>query len=88
MQVRLVTQQALPNVPGESLTAMLAYVLSGTVRSQLNGGSTRDYAVGQSWTEPPGTEHTLTANPSKTEPACLLAVFVAPTGAELTRPRR
>ena len=105
VQHRPVMQQALPNVPGDSLTAVVvqlapgavvpahhhsgfvfAYVLSGTVRSQLNGGAARDYAVGQSWTEPPGTEHTLTANPSKTEPASLLAVFVAPTGAELTMP--
>lgn len=65
---------------------VFAYVLSGTVRSQLNGGATIDYRAGQSWVEPPGTEHTLTANPSGAEPASLLAVFVAPTGAELTMP--
>ena len=93
-QHRPVMQQALPNVPGDSLTAVVvqlapgavvpahhhagivfAYVLSGTVRSQLNGGAARDYGVGQSWTEPPGTEHTLTANPSRTEPTSLLSVF-------------
>jgi len=106
-QRRPVMQQALPNVPGDSLTAMVvqlapgavvpahhhagfvfAYVLSGTIRSQLNGGAAIDYAAGQGWTEPPGNKHTLTANPSKTEPASLLAVFVAPTGAELTTPER
>jgi len=98
-----VMRQALPNVPGDSLTAVVvqlapgavvpahhhagfvfAYVLSGTVRSQLKGGRAIDYGVGQSWMEPPGSEHTLTANLSKTEPASLLAVFVAPTGAKLT----
>ncbi|HZU91639.1 MAG TPA: cupin domain-containing protein [Stellaceae bacterium] len=63
---------------------VFAYVLSGTVRSQLNRGAVVDYRTGQSWLEPPGTEHTLTANPSRTEPARLLAVFVAPTGAKLT----
>lgn len=63
---------------------VFAYVLAGTVRSQLNGGAATDYGVGQSWVEPPGTEHTLTANPSVTDPARLLAVFIAPTGAELT----
>ena len=63
---------------------MFAYVLSGTVRSQLNRGAVVDYRTGQSWVEPPGTEHTLTANPSRTDPASLLAVFVAPTGANLT----
>jgi quercetin dioxygenase-like cupin family protein len=63
---------------------VFAYVLSGTVRSQLNDGQVKDYKVGQSWVEPPGTEHTLTENPSKTIPASLLAVFVAPRGAQLT----
>ncbi len=62
---------------------VFAYVLSGTVRSQLNRGKITDYAVGQSWVEPPGTEHTLTANPGETT-ATLLAVFVAPDGATLT----
>jgi quercetin dioxygenase-like cupin family protein len=63
---------------------VFAYVLSGTVRSQLNGGKIKDYKTGQSWVEPPGTEHTLTENPSATRPASLLAVFVAPDGATLT----
>jgi quercetin dioxygenase-like cupin family protein len=39
-----------------------------------------DYRAGQTWVEPPGTEHTLTENPSQTMPARLLAVFIAPTG--------
>jgi quercetin dioxygenase-like cupin family protein len=97
------TRQALPNLPGNTLSAVVvrlapgtvvpahhhagfvfAYVLSGTVRSQLNRGAIIDYRAGQSWVEPPGTEHTLTANPSRTDPASLLAVFVAPTGAILT----
>jgi quercetin dioxygenase-like cupin family protein len=64
---------------------VFAYVLSGTIRSQLNGGVVKDYAAGQSWVEPPGTEHTLTENPSKVSPARLLAVFVAPEGAQLTK---
>jgi quercetin dioxygenase-like cupin family protein len=63
---------------------VFAYVLSGTVRSQLNAGRVMTYRVGQSWVEPPGTEHTLTENPSRSTPARLLAVFVAPDGAQLT----
>jgi quercetin dioxygenase-like cupin family protein len=55
-------------------------VLKGTVRSQLDGGKVIDYRAGQSWVEPPGTEHTLTENFSQTMPARLLAVFIAPTG--------
>jgi quercetin dioxygenase-like cupin family protein len=62
---------------------VFAYVLEGTVRSQLDGGKVIDYRAGQTWVEPPGTEHTLTENPSQTMPARLLAVFIAPTGAPL-----
>jgi quercetin dioxygenase-like cupin family protein len=63
---------------------VFAYVLSGTVRSQLNSGRVVTYTVGQNWVEPPGTEHTLIENPSTSAPASLLAVFVAPEGAQLT----
>ena len=63
---------------------VFAYVLEGTVRSQLNGGEVIEYRAGQSWVEPPGATHTLTENPSQTMPARLLAVFIAPTGARLT----
>jgi len=63
---------------------VFAYVLEGTVRSQLDRGKVVTYHAGQSWTEPPGTEHTLTENPSHTQPARLLATFIAPTGARLT----
>lgn len=65
---------------------VFAYVLAGTVRSQLNADPPRDYAVGESWIEPPGTVHASMSNPSLTEPARLLAVFVAPKGATLTMP--
>jgi quercetin dioxygenase-like cupin family protein len=59
-------------------------VLSGSVRSQLNDGPAVDYRKGQSWVEPPGTQHSLTANPSETDSASLLAIFVASGGAKLT----
>jgi quercetin dioxygenase-like cupin family protein len=63
---------------------VFAYVVEGTVRSQLNGGKVIEYRAGQYWIEPPGTEHTLTQNPGRTMAAQLLAVFIAPTGAQLT----
>jgi quercetin dioxygenase-like cupin family protein len=59
-------------------------VLEGTVRSQLDDGEVDDYRAGEYWIEPPGTEHALTQNASKTVRAHLLAVFIAPTGAQLT----
>jgi quercetin dioxygenase-like cupin family protein len=63
---------------------VFAYVLKGTVRSQLDDGPVVEYRAGQYWVEPPGARHTLTQNPSSTEPARLLAVFVTPTEVQLT----
>ena len=61
-----------------------ASVLEGTVRSQLNGGDVIEYSAGQSGVESSGTVHTRTEHPSQTMPARHLAVFIAPTGAQLT----
>lgn len=99
-----VTREALPNVPGKTLTAVrvsdppggksgphhhsgsvFAYVVSGALRSQVPGqGPARVYQAGQSFFEPPGSEHLVSANASATRPASLLAVFVADNGAQLT----
>ena len=61
-----------------------AYVTKGEIRSQLGGGPVETFKVGQSFFEPPGTTHLVSANASNTEPAELVAVFVADEGAELT----
>jgi quercetin dioxygenase-like cupin family protein len=61
-----------------------AYVTKGEIRSQLGGGPVETFGVGQSFFEPPGTTHLVSANASNTEPAELIAVFVADEGAELT----
>ena len=63
---------------------IFAYVLSGSVRSQLEGGPVEVYRTGESWWEPPAAHHIVSANASSTEPARLLAVIVADTGAQLT----
>jgi quercetin dioxygenase-like cupin family protein len=104
-QASKIFDQAMPNVPGKSLTALIvdyppggasaphhhaasgfifAYVLSGTVRSQIEGGPVEVYRTGESWWEPPAAHHVVSANASPTEPARLLAVIVADTGAQLT----
>jgi quercetin dioxygenase-like cupin family protein len=54
-----------------------AYVLSGEIVSAVDDEQPRVYRVGQSWHEAPGAHHTVTRNPSKTEPAKLLVIFVA-----------
>jgi quercetin dioxygenase-like cupin family protein len=63
-----------------------AYVLEGSVRSQLGGESARDYHEGQGWFEPPGAVHLLAENLSPSKPARLLVVFVSNTGDPLKTP--
>ncbi len=60
-----------------------AYVLEGTVRSQLEGEPPRVYRQGETWSELPGAHHVATENTSSTEPAKLLVVFIATTGEQL-----
>ena len=62
-----------------------AYVLSGAIRSQNSAtGPAKVYRAGDSFFEPPGSEHLLSENASATEPASLLAVHIADDGAGLT----
>jgi len=63
---------------------VFAYVLSGTVRSQVEGEPLRVYSAGETWTEPPNAHHVVSANASKTEPARLIAYIVADDGVETT----
>jgi len=64
--------------------SVTAYVTKGEIRSQLGGGPVETFQVGQSFFEPPGATHLVSANASNTEAAELIAVFVADEGAQLT----
>jgi quercetin dioxygenase-like cupin family protein len=64
--------------------SVTAYITRGEIRSQLGGGPLETFRIGQSFFEPPGSTHLVSANASTTEPAELIAVFVADEGAELT----
>ena len=106
--VKPVIAQALPNLPGQKLTALVvnyapggstashrhagsvfAYVLSGQIRSENSAtGPARVYKAGESFFEPPGSVHRVSANASATEPASLLAIIIAEEGAELTTMER
>jgi len=57
--------------------SVTAYVLKGTLRSQLNDGPVGTFGPGGTWFEPPGTIHSMVENPSPTEPAEIMAIFVA-----------
>lgn len=58
---------------------VVGYVLSGAIRSRIDNGEERVYRAGEHWTEKPGVRHTVSENASDTEPAKLLAIFVADT---------
>lgn len=57
--------------------SVTAFVVKGAVRSQMDGGPAVTYTQGQTWFEAPGAIHAFAENPSLTEPAELLAMFVA-----------
>jgi len=59
---------------------IMAYVISGAIRSQVEGEPARVYHAGETWSEAPGAHHTISENASATEPAELLAVFLVDTG--------
>jgi quercetin dioxygenase-like cupin family protein len=73
--------RAVPHRHGDAF--VYAYVLEGTVSSQLEGRPDRVYHHGESWSEDPGAHHLSTANTSSTEPAKLLVVFIADNGQPL-----
>lgn len=57
-----------------------AYVVSGDIESQVDDGPKRVYHAGESFFEEPGAVHRTSRNASDTQPAKLLAVFVADSG--------
>ena len=70
-----------PHRHGGTVTA---YITKGQINSQLKGGALETYDVGQSFFEPPGAMHLVSANASNTEWAELIAIVVADDGAQLT----
>ncbi|KDQ11689.1 hypothetical protein BOTBODRAFT_35118 [Botryobasidium botryosum FD-172 SS1] len=57
-------------------TFVVAYVLSGAVRSQVNDEEVKVYHAGESWSEAPGVYHNVSENASATEPAKFIATFL------------
>jgi quercetin dioxygenase-like cupin family protein len=56
---------------------VVGYVLEGSIRSKIDNGQEIIYRAGESWTEKPGAHHVVSENGSSTEPAKLLAIFLA-----------
>ena len=71
--------------PHRHAGSVLVYVLSGEVRSENSAtGPAQVYKAGETFFEPAGSAHLVSENVSTTEPATILAVFVADDGATLT----
>src|SRR5450432_3009098 len=70
--------------PHRHAGSVTAHVTKGEIRSQLAGGPVETFKVGQSFFEPPGATHLFFDDAATTEPAELIAVFVADEGAQLT----
>jgi quercetin dioxygenase-like cupin family protein len=65
--------------------SVLAFVLSGEIRSENSAtGPVKVYKAGEAFFEPAGSKHLVSENASESEPASLLAIFVADDGAKLT----
>lgn len=66
--------------------SVFAYVLEGTVVTQLEGEQPMTYTKGQSWYESPKKPHMVSKNASVTEPAKLLVVLLSQEGETLKVP--
>ncbi len=74
--------------PHEHAAGATAFVVSGSIVSQLNSEPERTYHAGDAWYETPGTIHRISRNASRSESASLLAIYVAAPGTNLMRPLR
>jgi quercetin dioxygenase-like cupin family protein len=62
--------------PHHHACPVIAYVVSGALRSQVGDGPDSTYTAGQTFYEPQGAEHRVSANASKDKPVTFLAIFV------------
>jgi quercetin dioxygenase-like cupin family protein len=68
---------------------VMAYVVSGAIASKVGDEPEHTFHAGDAWWEPPGAVHRVSRNASATEPATLLAIYIAPrsaTAADLMKP--
>jgi quercetin dioxygenase-like cupin family protein len=67
--------------PHRHANGVMAFVVSGTIVSKVGDGAEQTFHAGDAWWEPPGAIHRISRNASSTEPATLLAIYVAPKSA-------
>src|SRR5512146_336780 len=74
------------NSPHRHPGSTVAYVLEGSVVSEVDPDKPVTYHVGQSWYELPMHTHRMARNASKTRPAKILAVLISEEGQDLVLP--
>ncbi|MGH7000673.1 MAG: cupin domain-containing protein [Stellaceae bacterium] len=79
-------QPGAGNSPHRHPGSTIAYVLEGSVVSQVDPGQPVTYRAGQSWYERPMHTHRIVRNASKTRGARILAVLISEKGEELVLP--
>ena len=80
---------AMGSPPHLHANGVMAFVVSGTIASKVGEGAEQMFHAGDAWWEPPGAIHRVSRNASSTEPAVLLAIYIAPknaTAGDLMKP--
>jgi quercetin dioxygenase-like cupin family protein len=88
-QISIVVVEFAPgagNSPHSHPGSTVAYVLEGSVVSQVDPDKPVTYHAGQTWYELPSHTHRVARNASKTRPAKILAVLVSDKGQDLVLP--
>ncbi len=65
---------------------VIGYVIEGEVRFAINGEPATTLKAGETFYEPPGAQHTTSANASPDKPARLVVTIIVPEGAPVTLP--
>jgi quercetin dioxygenase-like cupin family protein len=79
--VKVTYPPATGSPPHLHANGVVAFVVSGTIVSKVGDGPEQMFHAGDAWWEPLGAIHRVSRNPSSTESATLLAIYVAPKGA-------
>ena len=90
-EVTVLTVDYAPGAASESHVhpgSVFAYVLEGTVVTQLEGEPPMTYTKGQSWYESPKRPHVISRNGSETEPARLLVFLLSQEGEAIKTPMK
>jgi len=79
--IEVIYPPATGSPPHLHANGVMAFVVSGAIISKVGDGAEQTFHAGDAWWEPPGAIHRVSRNASSTEPATLLAIYVAPKSA-------